>query len=371
MVPNCHRRLILAKKCSKCGCSELRRSVRRNWEWMLVGILLPYRCPSCDRRFLGLRGEVPDGPPELVPVRSPSAPSAVRQFFLFRKSRRATGYTPAEDTSRDPGTPEYSGGEHGATGFDTPHASDPAQEDSAWLTRSPRVQSRDYRFRVVTAKAAQRRRDKRLKSDPQAIHLQVRMGDPEWLPSTLLDASEGGIGISVSSPLTVGLTIAARGKFDESRNERVSFATVKWCAKTMNGNFQAGLEFGDHHGSADNDAQRPGAKTGEEFDYYEMLQLSPNAETGTIERVYRLLAQRYHPHKRGTGNLEMFLRLHEAYMVLSDPDLRDEYDAHHRESKSFPGKAADPTRIPPHPDTDSFPNPVPARKQRLSAERPY
>ena len=32
-----------------------------------------------------------------------------------------------------------------------------------------------------------------------------------------------------------------------------------------------------------------------ESDYYELLQISQNAEPETIHRVYRLLAQRYHP----------------------------------------------------------------------------
>ena len=30
-------------------------------------------------------------------------------------------------------------------------------------------------------------------------------------------------------------------------------------------------------------------------DYYEMLQISPNAQIETINRVYKMLAQRFHP----------------------------------------------------------------------------
>ena len=30
-------------------------------------------------------------------------------------------------------------------------------------------------------------------------------------------------------------------------------------------------------------------------DYYELMQISPNAEIETIQRVYRMLAARYHP----------------------------------------------------------------------------
>ncbi len=34
------------------------------------------------------------------------------------------------------------------------------------------------------------------------------------------------------------------------------------------------------------------------IDYYELLQISPNAEPQTIQRVYRMLAARYHPDTR-------------------------------------------------------------------------
>ena len=37
-------------------------------------------------------------------------------------------------------------------------------------------------------------------------------------------------------------------------------------------------------------------------DYYEVLQVSPNADLDTIHRVYRLLAQRFHPDNRESGN---------------------------------------------------------------------
>lgn len=61
-------------------------------------------------------------------------------------------------------------------------------------------------------------------------------------------------------------------------------------------------------------------------DYYELLQISVNAEPETIHRVYRLLAQRYHPDNNATGNAERFRALHEAYAVLSDPARRAQYD---------------------------------------------
>ena len=65
-------------------------------------------------------------------------------------------------------------------------------------------------------------------------------------------------------------------------------------------------------------------------DYYETLQISPNADPDTIQRVFRMLAQRFHPDNAETGNAERFRALHEAYSVLSAPDKRAQYDVHHQ-----------------------------------------
>lgn len=65
-------------------------------------------------------------------------------------------------------------------------------------------------------------------------------------------------------------------------------------------------------------------------DYYEVLQVSPNAEPDTIQRVYRLLAQRYHPDNQETGNGDRFREIHEAYSVLSDPERRVQFDVAHQ-----------------------------------------
>jgi curved DNA-binding protein CbpA len=60
--------------------------------------------------------------------------------------------------------------------------------------------------------------------------------------------------------------------------------------------------------------------------YYEFLQISPNAEPDTIHRVYRFLAVRFHPDNPDTGDAEKFLLLKQAYDVLSDPARRCAYD---------------------------------------------
>ncbi len=61
--------------------------------------------------------------------------------------------------------------------------------------------------------------------------------------------------------------------------------------------------------------------------YYEFLQISPNAEPDTIHRVYRFLAARFHPDNPDTGDVEKFALLKQAYDVLSNPARRAEYDS--------------------------------------------
>ena len=82
----------------------------------------------------------------------------------------------------------------------------------------------------------------------------------------------------------------------------------------------------------------------DETDHYETLQISPNADPDTVTRVFRLLAQRYHPDHPDTGNDERFREILSAYAVLSDPEKRAQYDVHHgairRERWRFASEAA-------------------------------
>ena len=64
-----------------------------------------------------------------------------------------------------------------------------------------------------------------------------------------------------------------------------------------------------------------------DVDYYDVLQVSDGAEPETVNRVYRMLAQRYHPDNRETGNESRFREITEAYHILSNPERRAQYDA--------------------------------------------
>jgi curved DNA-binding protein CbpA len=77
------------------------------------------------------------------------------------------------------------------------------------------------------------------------------------------------------------------------------------------------------------------------LDHYETLQISPNAEPETVHRVYRLLAQRYHPDNAETGNAMRFRQVSEAYRVLSDPTERAQYDAVYERQRQARWRLAD------------------------------
>jgi curved DNA-binding protein CbpA len=66
-------------------------------------------------------------------------------------------------------------------------------------------------------------------------------------------------------------------------------------------------------------------------DYYEILQVSPNADTETIERVFRHLARRYHPDNRHGGDAGRFDLLVKAYRVLASPEERAAFDVQQRQ----------------------------------------
>ena len=72
------------------------------------------------------------------------------------------------------------------------------------------------------------------------------------------------------------------------------------------------------------------------IDYYELLQISPNAEPETVHRVYKMLAQRYHPDNPETGDTERFVLLNQAFDTLSNSELRSSYDALYQEHRAKP-----------------------------------
>lgn len=64
--------------------------------------------------------------------------------------------------------------------------------------------------------------------------------------------------------------------------------------------------------------------------YYEILQISPNASPEIIEKAYKTLAKKYHPDMQQNVNKQvaenLMKELNEAYETLSNPQKKEIYD---------------------------------------------
>ena len=77
------------------------------------------------------------------------------------------------------------------------------------------------------------------------------------------------------------------------------------------------------------------------IDYYEILEISPNANSGTLERMFRYLAQRYHPDNPDTGDRLRFDLVLEANATLKDPAKRAQYDIQYKQHSGLRSKLAE------------------------------
>lgn len=60
--------------------------------------------------------------------------------------------------------------------------------------------------------------------------------------------------------------------------------------------------------------------------HYQILGVPRNATIRDIKRAHRRLAKKYHPDGKGETRSEEFVRIREAYEVLSNPKRRLKYD---------------------------------------------
>ena len=93
----------------------------------------------------------------------------------------------------------------------------------------------------------QRRRANRKAGDRRVVRVELkdRMGHSRWVTADLLDDSDAGIGVSLTTPLEAGSTIAIRGNLGEKRVNVPLRVSVKWCQEEADGTFRAGLEYLD------------------------------------------------------------------------------------------------------------------------------
>ncbi|MBZ5634178.1 MAG: DnaJ domain-containing protein [Acidobacteriia bacterium] len=207
----------------------------------------------------------------------------------------------------------------------------------------------------TTPKDQRRRAPRRNTSKPSVIRIELRdgMGNPRTITADLADWSETGLSLNLVAPIKPGAMIQVRGKLGDERVEISRRATITWCNEDSQGGYRIGVEFldGKSDRSGGNSDQHSNGRSEykshtvasdfQDQDYYEIMQLSPNADTETIHRVYRLLAQRYHPDNADTGDSELFVELTTAFQVLSDPERRAAYDARHTSKRQLRWKIFD------------------------------
>jgi hypothetical protein len=170
--------------------------------------------------------------------------------------------------------------------------------------------------------ASERRRKSREKP-PQTASSVTLLGVPgsdRELSAKVLDLNDLGMGVETNCAIELNAVVIVQGKLGPEGSKGKVRARVVRC-DAIAGGYRTGLAFETGPGQ--------NGKASEAVpDYYELLQISPNADPDMIHRVYRLLAQRYHPDNTASGDEKAFRAITDAYEVLSQPEKRAAYDVH-------------------------------------------
>ncbi len=167
---------------------------------------------------------------------------------------------------------------------------------------------------------SERRRRPRLPaSASMEVQLWLQLPNGKWqkVPARVENFSQNGLGVLLPIELRMGQTVLVDGApASVASGPGRPQGTVAWVIQA--GKFyRAGISF---------EGNSPTNPSAEELDLYEFMQIHPKAEPDTVHRVYRILAQRYHPDNQDTGNEQLFMALVSAYRVLADPVQRAAYD---------------------------------------------
>ncbi|MEP7362462.1 MAG: DnaJ domain-containing protein [Acidobacteriota bacterium] len=182
------------------------------------------------------------------------------------------------------------------------------------------------------AGVADKRRSPRASKDRFAqakVSYQSKPGVSDVIQVRLCDASSSGCGIVAPQNLVPGSVVSIAGPFatDGTSHEVRLRARITWTFANPGGGYRSGLVFEQEHEAGGAPGAEAPEAVPEDVDLYEVLQINPKADMDTIHRVFRLLAQRFHPDNHESGDPEQFRKIYEAYKVLSEPAHRAAYDA--------------------------------------------
>ena len=199
----------------------------------------------------------------------------------------------------------------------------------------------------ATERRRKRRHPKSQATEPTWVMLQNVPGRSGEVRARVADMSDEGVGVVLPFKLRENEVIIVKGLPGTSATGGKVKVRVVHCSNVPEG-YHAGLTYEEKRESA-------GELEETVPDYYEILQISAKADPDMIHRVYRLLAQRYHPDNTTTGDEDAFRTITEAYGVLSDPEKRAAYDVNYQvnrqlrwqifdQHEALSGKAAEKTK---------------------------
>ena len=161
-----------------------------------------------------------------------------------------------------------------------------------------------------------RREPRRLKRETYTLCWQPEDGLMCSVEAQGIDLSRSGMRVRSPEriPPETSVFIKAHGSTLEG------YGSVRHCSP-----------FGDAHtiGLAFTEETKVRVSVSEDsdVDYYTFLQVNPKADWPSIQRIYRIMAGRFHPDNPETGDPEKFIILQAAHETLSDPKRRAAYDA--------------------------------------------
>ena len=162
----------------------------------------------------------------------------------------------------------------------------------------------------------ERRRSRRMRVDAERIEADVELiwkdeaGQRQFECGRIVDYSETGAAIVCPQPLSPSssLILRARGM------GIIALSEVRNCSWGK-AQYRLGVHFLDKVPAV---STNPDA----EPDYEEVLRAGASGQFERVEKLYRSLAFRYHPDNRDTGDSETFLRMKEAFRILSPSQPR-------------------------------------------------
>jgi curved DNA-binding protein len=177
----------------------------------------------------------------------------------------------------------------------------------------------------MNAQDESRREKRRALNSDVTLSWRDLEGNQKHIQARGIDISESGLRLESTELVEVHSGVHIQAEQDGF----LASAYVRHCTR-RGAVAHIGLEFVAG-------TKKPISQPKDDFvDYYELLQISPNAERETVHRVFRIMAARYHPDNAQTGDAEKFLLLTKAHETLSDPQRRAIYDSRYQDRQAQP-----------------------------------